>query len=346
MKIKNFIQFINEAASSITNQAIKSYYSSGVKNGFLQVPDKAKANKKKKEYEYWTQFPHSSENYFYSEGQAIPKTVKKYDPYSGKEQMVTAEQQIRNYLFILNKQGIIEEYVNNMREIREEVGITNASLFDIYVTTSGTGTPEQNNNKAKDRAEWVRETLIKLLQEITFTDSEGKNDLYPDRIKKLTSATAREIVMNGRIAYIQNFNDPSFIFPDPEKNLQPDRLLSIVSYNWVLSQTEPIVIKPQQNDSIGLSVQTVYNGIRGVGTNSSLIMSGLLSLKNREDFLEFFDKFKKLTGEDFFLSINGENSFGDDNKLILDINNYLNSIGYNSKTEDVGFIRTVLQLIP
>lgn len=346
MKIKKFIQFINEAASSVANQAIKSYYSSGVKNGFLQVPDKAKANRKKKEYEYWTQFPHSSENYFYSEGQTVPKTVKKYDPYSGKDQMVTAEQQIRNYLFVLNKQGIIEQYVNNMREIREEVGITNASLFDIYVTTSGTGTPDQNNKKAKERAEWIRETLIKLLQEITFSDSEGKNELYPDRIKKLTSATAREIVMNGRIAYIQNFNDPSFIFPDPERNLQPDRLLSLVSYNWVLNQAKPVVIKPKENDLIALSAQTVYNGISGVGTNSELIMSGLGNLKNREDFLEFCNKFRMLTGEDFFFSINGENSFGDDNKLILGVNNYLNSIGYNSKTTDVGFIRTILQLLP
>ena len=146
----------------------------------------------------------SAEYYFYSEGSSIPKEIKKFNTYTNKTDMMSAEQQIRNYLNILYAQGILAEYVRNERAIQKDAG-NNASLFDIYVTTSGTGTPAQNNELAKKRADWVRETLIKLLQEFTFNEksSEGLFDGEGQMIK-LTSATARSIVSRGKIEYKRN----------------------------------------------------------------------------------------------------------------------------------------------
>ena len=217
MRIKNFIQFINEAASSmkqLSGQTIKEYYKSGIKDGSIRAPKPNEAQNFKEKFGSWNRWLVATEFYYYSEGNPVPKDRMRFDPYTGSDKKIKAEEQIRNFLYIIYQQGILQNYMWDEEEIVNSVGDGNSGLFDIYVTTSGSGTPQENSKVAKERAEWIQETMIKMLQE--FEISTGKE--YKQYVK-ISPAKAREIVMRGKIEYIQNFNDPRFVYPDPENDL-------------------------------------------------------------------------------------------------------------------------------
>ena len=343
MRIKKFIQFINEAASAmkeLSGQAIKTYYASGIKDGSTRAPKPAEAQEFKEDYGSWNSWLIATEFYYYSEGKIVPKDKMKYDPYTASKQKVTAEQQIRNFLYVIYQQGILETYMINEKKIVESAG-GDSGLFDIYVTTSGTGTPEENSKVAKERAEWVQETMIKILQE--FEISTG----YKKGSAKISSATARSIVMRGKTEYIQNFNDPRFVYPDPEHDLYKDRYLSIAIYDWKYSAPLPAIeIKPNE-DFINLAAKTAYNAINGAGTGDDQIIQALESLKTREDAKEFLYAYSRLAqkdGENFFTALNSDNMFGEDNELILNVNNILTKLGIPTITKDVGIFGTTLSI--
>jgi hypothetical protein len=341
MQIKNFIQFINEAASAmkeLSGQAIKTYYASGIKDGSIRAPKPSEATEFKEDYGSWNRWLISTEYYFYSEGKVVPNDRMKYDTYTGSKQKVTAEQQIRNFLHVMYEQGILERYMSKEKEIVESAG-NNSGLFDIYVTTSGTGTPEENSKVAKARAEWVQETMVKILQEFQISPKAGQ-------YVKISSATARAIVMRGKTEYIQNFNDPRFVYPDPEHDLYRDRFLSIAIYDWQYAKPlPPIKIKPDTDQNlIDLAAKTAYNAINGVGTDDTGVMEAIKSLKNRKDVVAFLDRYQSIAGETFFQSINDDNYLGESNMLVTEVNNRFNSIGYKSSIKDVGTFGTILNL--
>jgi hypothetical protein len=342
MRIKNFIQFINEAASAmkeLSGQAIKTYYASGIKDGSIRAPKPSEATEFKEDYGSWNRWLISTEYYFYSEGKVVPNDRMKYDTYTGSKQKVTAEQQIRNFLHVMYEQGILERYMANEKEIVESSG-NDSGLFDIYVTTSGTGTPEENSKVAKARAEWVQETMVKILQEFQISPKAGQ-------YVKISPATARAIVMRGKTEYIQNFNDPRFVYPDPEHDLYKDRYLSIAIYDWKYAAPLPAIeIKPNE-DFINLAAKTAYNAINGAGTGEDQIIQALESLKTREDAKEFLYAYSRLAqkdGENFFTALNSDNMFGENNELILNVNNILTKLGIPTITKDVGIFGTTLSI--
>lgn len=338
------------SSSELSSDTIKSFYKSGIADGTLSVTKKEQAGSLTEEFDMWQAFPMSAEYYIYAEGSSIPKELPRYNSYTGKMDKMNAEQQIRNFLNVLRSQGVLERYVANEKEIYEDAG-GNASLFDIYVSTSGTGTPEQNSKLAKERGEWVRETLIKLLQEITFLvwDEKTIDQPFVKREYRLTEATARSIVSRGKLEYIQNFNDQRYIYDLPESNLQSDRLLSIVAYNWTLQHIEPIVVTPEEPNTdlskIELAVQAAIDALSGMGTESVKLVDAVQSLNTIDEIRAFLDLYLKLTSSSFFDDINGDNSFGEDNQMIKLVSSHLTSKGYKNILKDVGSLFSVMNII-
>ena len=353
MRLKNFIQFLNESASmgsrELSSDAIKNFYKSGLEDGTLSVTKKEQINNLTEGYDIWQAFPMAAEYYTYSEGDSVPRDILKYNPYTGKKDKLNAEQQIRNFLNVLRSQGVLERYVANEKEIYEDAG-GNASLFDIYVSTSGTGTPEKNSKKAKERGEWVRETLIKLLQEITFLVWDDGSKINPVKKQyRLTEATARSIVSRGKLEYIQNFNDQRYIYDLPESNLQSDRLLSIVAYNWNLQHIEPIVVTPEKpNTDLGkieLAVQAAIDALSGPGTNEDKLIDAIYSLNTLDEIRAFLDLYLSINSSPFFDDINGDNFAGENNQMVRQVSSHLNNKGYKNILKDVGSVFMVLNII-
>jgi hypothetical protein len=345
MRLKNFIQFLNESASmgssELSSDAIKKFYKSGLEDGTLSVTKKEQINNLTEGYDIWQAFPMAAEYYTYSEGDSVPRDILKYNPYTGKKDKLNAEQQIRNFLNVLRSQGVLERYVANEKEIYKDAE-GNASLFDIYVSTSGTGTPDQNSKLAKQRGEWVRETIIKLLQEIPFFEKSG----YEER---LTEATARSIVSRGKLEYIQNFNDQRYIYDLPESNLQSDRILSIVAYNWTLQHIEPIVVTPEKPNTdlskIELAVQAAIDSLSGPGTNEDKLIDAIYSLNTLDEIRAFLDLYLRINSSPFFDDINGDNFAGENNQMVRQVSSHLNNKGYKNILKDVGSLFSVMNII-
>ena len=93
MRIKNFIQFINEAASSmkqLSGQTIKEYYKSGIKDGSIRAPKPNEAQNFKEKFGSWNRWLVATEFYYYSEGNPVPKDRMRFDPYTGSDKKIKA----------------------------------------------------------------------------------------------------------------------------------------------------------------------------------------------------------------------------------------------------------------